>query len=83
MINGSDEGRLIDTLRNKLTQYCSSVSMSGGRKVVIIDESDYMTPDSVPRNERIYRKVLFQLLFIFTCNFKNRIIEPIHSSVQS
>ena len=39
IINGSDEGRLIETLRNKLTQYCSSVSMSGGRKVVNNDEA--------------------------------------------
>ena len=80
IINGSDEGRLIDTLRNKLTQYCSSVSMSGGRKVVIIDEADYMTPDSVqPAMRGFIEKFSSNCSFIFTCNFKNRIIEPIHS----
>ena len=79
-INGSDEGRLIETLRNKLTQYCSSVSMSGGRKVVIIDEADYMTPDSVqPAMRGFIEKFSSNCSFIFTCNFKNRIIEPIHS----
>jgi DNA polymerase III delta prime subunit len=80
IINGSDEGRLIETLRNKLTQYCSSVSMSGGRKVVIIDEADYMTPDSVqPAMRGFMEKFSSNCSFIFTCNFKNRIIEPIHS----
>ena len=80
IINGSDEGRLIETLRNKLTQYCSSVSMSGGRKVVIIDEADYMTPDSVqPAMRGFIEKFSNNCSFIFTCNFKNRIIEPIHS----
>ena len=80
IINGSDEGRLIETLRNKLTQFCSSVSMSGGRKVVIIDEADYMTPDSVqPAMRGFIEKFSSNCSFIFTCNFKNRIIEPIHS----
>ena len=80
IINGSDEGRLIETLRNKLTQYCSSVSMSGGRKVVIMDEADYMTPDSVqPAMRGFMEKFSSNCSFIFTCNFKNRIIEPIHS----
>ena len=80
IVNGSDEGRLIETLRNKLTQYCSSVSMSGGRKVVIMDEADYMTPDSVqPAMRGFIEKFSSNCSFIFTCNFKNRIIEPIHS----
>ena len=47
MINGSNEGRNIDTVRTTLQQYCSSVSMQGGRKVVIVDEADYMNADSV------------------------------------
>ena len=80
IVNGSDEGRLIETLRNKLTQYCSSVSMSGGRKVVIMDEADYMTPDSVqPAMRGFIERFSSNCSFIFTCNFKNRIIEPIHS----
>ena len=68
IINGSDAGRLIETLRNKLTQYCSSVSMSGGRKVVIIDEADYMTPDSVqPAMRGFIEKFSSNCSFIFTC----------------
>ena len=54
--------------------------MSGGRKVVIIDEADYMTPDSVqPAMRGFIEKFSSNCSFIFTCNFKNRIIEPIHS----
>ena len=47
MINGSDEGRMIDTLRTTITSYASTVSLSGGKKVIIIDEADYMNKDSV------------------------------------
>lgn len=80
VINGSDEGRMIDTLRTKLTSYCSTVSMSGNRKVVIIDEADYMNPDSVqPAMRGFIEKFANNCSFIFTCNYKNRIIEPIHS----
>ena len=80
IVNGSNEGRLIDTLRNKLTQYCSSVSMSGGRKVVIMDEADYMTPDTVqPAMRGFIEQYSSNCSFIFTCNYKSRIIEPIHS----
>ena len=81
IINGSDEGRMIDTLRTKMTQFCSTISLSGGgRKVVIIDEADYMNPDSVqPAMRGFIEKFAENCSFIFTCNFKNRIIEPIHS----
>ena len=80
IVNGSNEGRLIDTLRNKLTQYCSSVSMSGGRKVVIMDEADYMTPDTVqPAMRGFIEQYSSNCSFIFTCNYKSRIIDPIHS----
>tara|TARA_Y100000816_G_scaffold252297_1_gene203236 strand:+ start:1021 stop:1956 length:936 start_codon:yes stop_codon:yes gene_type:complete len=80
IVNGSNEGRLIETLRNKLTQYCSSVSMSGGRKVVIMDEADYMTPDTVqPAMRGFIEQYSSNCSFIFTCNYKSRIIEPIHS----
>ena len=80
MINGSDEGRMIDTLRTKLTQFCSTISFGGGRKVVIIDEADYMNPDSVqPAMRNFIEKFAENCSFIFTCNYKNRIIEPIHS----
>ena len=80
IVNGSNEGRLIETLRNKLTQYCSSISMSGGRKVVIMDEADYMTPDTVqPAMRGFIEQYSSNCSFIFTCNYKSRIIEPIHS----
>ena len=80
IINGSDEGRMIDTLRTKMTQFCSTISLRGGRKVVIIDEADYMNPDSVqPVMRGFIEKFTENCSFIFTCNYKNRIIEPIHS----
>ncbi len=80
IINGSDEGRMIDTLRTKLTQFCSTISLGGGRKVVIIDEADYMNPDSVqPAMRNFIEKFAENCSFIFTCNYKNRIIDPIHS----
>ena len=80
IINGSDEGRMIDTLRTKMTQFCSTISLQGGRKVVIIDEADYMNPDSVqPAMRGFIEKFAENCSFIFTCNYKNRIIEPIHS----
>ena len=80
IINVSDEGRMIDTLRTKMTQFCSTISLQGGRKVVIIDEADYMNPDSVqPAMRGFIEKFTENCSFIFTCNYKNRIIEPIHS----
>ena len=80
IINGSDEGRMIDTLRTKLTQFCSPLSFGGGRKIVIIDEADYMNPDSVqPALRNFIEKFAENCSFIFTCNYKNRIINPIHS----
>ena len=81
IINGSDEGRMIDTLRTKMTQFCSTISLSvGSRKVCIIDEADYSNPDSVqPAMRGFIEKFAENCSFIFTCNYKNRIIEPIHS----
>ena len=71
---------MIDTLRTKLTQFCSTISFGGGRKVVIIDEADYMNPDSVqPAMRNFIEKFAENCSFIFTCNYKNRIINPIHS----
>jgi DNA polymerase III delta prime subunit len=80
VINGSDEGRMIETLRIKIKNYASSVSLAGGRKVVIIDEADYMNAESVqPAMRGAIEEFSSNCSFIFTCNFKNRIIEPIHS----
>jgi DNA polymerase III delta prime subunit len=80
MINGSDEGRQIDTLRTKIKQYASSVSLTDAKKVVIIDEADYMNADSVqPALRSFIEEFSANCRFIFTCNFKNRIIEPLRS----
>ena len=79
VINGSDESG-IDVLRNKIKNYASSVSLSGGRKVVIIDEADYLNPNSTqPALRGAIEEFSSNCSFIFTCNFKNRIIDPIHS----
>jgi DNA polymerase III delta prime subunit len=80
MVNGSDEGRNIDTVRTTLTQFCSSVSMTGKRKAIIMDEADYMNPDSVQPALRMFiEKFGNNVSFIFTCNYRSRIIDPIHS----
>ena len=60
VINGSDEGRLIDTLRTKIKNFASTVSLSDSPKVVILDEADYISADSVqPVSKKFYRRVLF------------------------
>ena len=79
IINGSDESG-IDVLRNKIKNYASSVSLMGGRKVIIIDEADYLNPNSTqPAMRGAIEEFADNCSFIFTCNFKNRIIDPIHS----
>jgi DNA polymerase III delta prime subunit len=79
VINGSDESG-IDVLRNKIKNYASSVSFMGGRKVIIIDEADYLNPNSTqPALRGAIEEFSSNCSFIFTCNFKNRIIDPIHS----
>lgn len=79
VINGSDESG-IDVLRTKIKNYASSVSLTGGRKVIIIDEADYLNPNSTqPALRGAIEEFASNCSFIFTCNFKNRIIDPIHS----
>ncbi len=79
MINGSEEGN-IDTLRGKIKQFASSVSLSGGVKVVILDEADYLNPQSTqPALRAFIEEFASNCRFILTCNFKNRIIDPLHS----
>jgi len=79
MINGSDESG-IDVLRTKIKGYASSVSLMGGRKVVIIDEADYLNPNSTqPAFRGVIEEFASNCSFIFTCNYKNRIIAPLHS----
>lgn len=79
VINGSEEGN-IDTLRGKIRQFASSVSLQGGYKVVILDEADYLNPQSTqPALRGFIEEFSNNCRFILTCNFKNRIIEPLHS----
>ncbi|NBP01725.1 MAG: AAA family ATPase [Proteobacteria bacterium] len=79
VINGSDESG-IDVLRTKIKNYASTVSLTGGRKVIIIDEADYLNPNSTqPALRGAIEEFSSNCSFIFTCNFKNRIIDPIHS----
>ena len=79
LINGSEEGN-IDTLRNKVKQFASTVSLQGGTKVVILDEADYLNPQSTqPALRGFIEEFANNCRFILTFNFKNRIIEPLHS----
>jgi len=79
VINGSMNGN-IDTLRNEILNFVSSVSLSGGRKYVILDEADYLNPNSTqPALRNFMEEFSRNASFILTCNFKNRIIEPLHS----
>jgi DNA polymerase III delta prime subunit len=79
LINGSEDGN-IDTLRDKIRRFASSVSLMGGYKVVILDEADYLNPRSTqPALRGFIEEFSDNCRFIMTCNFKNRIIEPLHS----
>ena len=79
VINGSMNGN-IDTLRNEILTFASSVSLSGGRKYVILDEADYLNANSTqPALRNFMEEFSRNCGFILTCNFKNRIIEPLHS----
>ena len=79
VINGSDESG-IDTFRTKIKNYASSMSLTGGRKVIIIDEADYLNPNSTqPALRNAIEEFAVNCSFIFTCNYKTRIIEPLHS----
>ena len=79
LINGSEEGN-IDTLRTKIKTYASTVSFSGGIKAVILDEADYLNPQSTqPALRGLIEEFSSNCRFIFTCNFSNRIISPLHS----
>ena len=82
IINGSDEGRQIDTLRHKIKNFASTVSLTedANHKVVIIDEADYMNADSVQPALRNFIETFYNnCRFIFTCNYKNKIIPALHS----
>ena len=79
IINGSMNGN-IDTLRNEIKNFASAVSLSGGRKYVILDEADYLNANSTqPALRNFMEEYSKNCGFILTCNFKNRIIDPLHS----
>ena len=78
-VNASDESG-IDVLRTKIRNFASTVSLNGGNKIVILDEADYLNPSSTqPALRGFMEEFAANCRFILTCNFKNRIIEPLHS----
>ena len=81
VINGSDEGRFLDTVRNQAKNFASTVSLTGDakHKVIIIDEADNTTHDVQLLLRANIESFYKNCRFIFTCNYKNRIIEPLHS----
>ncbi len=78
VINGSDENG-VDTIRVKIKNYASSMSFAGGRKVIILDEADYLTPNAQAILRNAIEEFAGNCSFIFTCNYKTKIIEPLHS----
>lgn len=79
VINGSMNGN-IDTLRNEIKEFASSISFTGARKFVILDEADYLNPQSTqPALRNFMEEFSKNCGFILTCNFKNKIIDPLHS----
>jgi len=81
VINGSDEGRFLDTVRNNAKNFASTVSLSSTakHKVIIIDEADNTTPDVQLCLRAFTEEFVKNCRFIFTCNYKNKIIQPLHS----
>ena len=81
VINGSDEGRFLDTVRNQAQNFAATVSLTNGakHKILIIDEADNTTPDVQLLLRASIETFQKNCRFIFTCNFKNKIIEPLHS----
>lgn len=80
IINGSLEGRSIDTLRNEIASFASTVSFYGKRKFIIIDEADYLNPESIQPALRGFIETHSKNCgFILTCNYVNKLIEPLHS----
>ncbi len=81
VINGSDEGRFLDTVRNKVRQFATTISLTSGapHKVVIIDEADNTTSDVQLSLRTAVEEFHGNCRFIFTCNFPNKIIDPLHS----
>ena len=81
VINGSDEGRFLDTIRNQAKTFASTVSLTSdsNHKVIIVDEADNTTPDVQLLLRASIEEFQKNCRFIFTCNYKNKIIAPLHS----
>lgn len=80
MINGSKEGRLLDTIRNKVQSYASTVSLTNtGKKILLIDEADNLTLDCQAALRGVIEELQKNCVFIFTCNYINKILPPLHS----
>ena len=81
VINGSDEGRFLDTIRNQAKTFASNVSLTSEshHKVIIVDEADNTTPDVQLLLRASIEEFQKNCRFIFTCNYKNKIIQPLHS----
>jgi len=81
VINGSDEGRFLDTVRNNAKNFASTVSLSSSakHKIIIIDEADNTTPDVQLALRAFTEEFIGNCRFIFTCNYKNKIVAPLHS----
>jgi len=81
VINGSDEGRFLDTVRNNAKNFASTVSLTSQskHKVIIIDEADNTTSDVQLLLRASIEEFSANCRFIFTCNYKNKIIQPLHS----
>lgn len=80
MINGSKEGRLLDTIRNKVQSYASTISLTNsGKKILLIDEADNLTLDCQAALRGVIEELQKNCVFIFTCNYINKILPPLHS----
>ena len=78
VINGSDENG-VETIRNKVSAFAGTMSTNGKTKVIILDEADYITPNAQAALRNLIETFSANTRFIFTCNFKHKIIEPLHS----
>jgi DNA polymerase III delta prime subunit len=81
IINGSEEGRFLDTIRNKVQSYASTISLkSSGKKILLVDEADNLTHDCQKALLGVIEKLQNNCSFIFTCNHKNKILPALHST---
>jgi DNA polymerase III delta prime subunit len=83
-INGSNEGRSIDTVRNKISSYASTISLSGsGKKILLLDEADNLTFDAQKALLGIIEETQKNCVYVFTCNYVNKLLPAIHSRTSS